>query len=889
MRWSHTALVLGFFIVQLSCSPQAPAEKNEDLLKVHVAGCAELRAGPICRPPSDGRITLWVEPGSGRPIIGPPGVESSRQIIDHGLRLDLVIPPRLDVIELRLGTASGPSVYALKIDRNRSPILRAAEAQFAAAHYAEVLHILDVDSLSPADTAWAYALRAKVGFRTHQPAALADNIRAAEAAEKAGVTSLAIEKFAAAIYLYLHAQDFSAARSILQRMRQITPDDGLAQVYVAYGEASLSLETNNLRAATNAMKVIDRWTRRFSMSARFMYGVEAMRMELFTKIGQPERALSLGLSILKREEQTTPCLRAALLANMGWVASKIERGGNKLAVDLVALMQTELSSLSDSDCESVNYLRLNLVELMLLRGKAAEAAPHLSSLSGDLRLKVWRDVALGRMALIQKHPAKALGAFERAIEQDGSLMSREVRRQAVLGQAEALAALGRTDEAAEAFAQAEALIDSQSLLVPIGGALHGFIGDRERGSRAYISFLVAQNQPAKALQVARRARARVLMRLRQQNLVAELTPAAQKSWDEALKAYRTARAELDQRTRTDRLLPADEQPAAAAARKALEADAQSALDKAYHALGDHRSPDPRPPVEGELLLAYVQGADRWFGFAATTSGVLSVPLEFGPEIKTDAQLSAALLEPFRAQITASRVLTFLPQGRTRRVDFHALPWNDGALAQSVPVQYGLDLAPIHAHRPGRRALLISDPLGDLQASREEAKIVQSASTSRLKLTVKHLTGRAATLAAVRAQLPGSQLFHFAGHGVHGGAAGWGSELRLSGETRLTVGDVLTLKSAPEVVVLSACEGGASEATGEAEALGLAQAFVVAGSRAVIAATREVDSALASRLSAALYDQDDFPANPAAALKGAITTLRAKTPSADWATFRVIVP
>ncbi|WP_044965614.1 CHAT domain-containing protein [Sorangium cellulosum] len=103
--------------------------------------------------------------------------------------------------------------------------------------------------------------------------------------------------------------------------------------------------------------------------------------------------------------------------------------------------------------------------------------------------------------------------------------------------------------------------------------------------------------------------------------------------------------------------------------------------------------------------------------------------------------------------------------------------------------------------------------------------------------------------------------------------------------RLTVADILALPRTPAQVVLSSCE------TGRAEGLGLAQAFAVAGSGAVVSSLRRIDDGVAARTMRAFYTALPLgaPDDPALALREAALRIRAEEPAADWASFRVIVP
>jgi CHAT domain-containing protein len=230
----------------------------------------------------------------------------------------------------------------------------------------------------------------------------------------------------------------------------------------------------------------------------------------------------------------------------------------------------------------------------------------------------------------------------------------------------------------------------------------------------------------------------------------------------------------------------------------------------------------------------------------------------------------------------------LPYGVLRNVDFHALPFAGDVLLATAPVVYGLDLpAPADGAEPGARALVVADPRGDLPAARREAERVTAALEAHRQWTAETLAGPAALAGALRARLGEVDLFHYAGHAVFGGPGGWDSVLPLAGSSDLTLGDILALARAPRWVVLSGCETGRSGAAAPAESLGLAQAFLAAGSASVLAAVRPVADETAAALVEGYYRAWSRATPAAQALRTAQLALRARDPQADWSSFRVV--
>jgi CHAT domain-containing protein len=71
-------------------------------------------------------------------------------------------------------------------------------------------------------------------------------------------------------------------------------------------------------------------------------------------------------------------------------------------------------------------------------------------------------------------------------------------------------------------------------------------------------------------------------------------------------------------------------------------------------------------------------------------------------------------------------------------------------------------------------------------------------------------------------------------------------------------------------------------------LGLAHAFVAAGSDAVVATVRPVDDRLAAAMSEAFYAAAPLSVGAPAAFRAAVRAVRAQRPDDDWAAFRLVV-
>ena len=108
-----------------------------------------------------------------------------------------------------------------------------------------------------------------------------------------------------------------------------------------------------------------------------------------------------------------------------------------------------------------------------------------------------------------------------------------------------------------------------------------------------------------------------------------------------------------------------------------------------------------------------------------------------------------------------------------------------------------------------RILLVSNPLGDLKnVEREAQRIVERLHRySKVKVQVTHLSGERATPMAVisRADDDGYDVFHFAGHATFDPAQPNRSGLVMAGGEILTVDAISRLTSPPRLIFFNACE------------------------------------------------------------------------------------
>jgi CHAT domain-containing protein len=295
-----------------------------------------------------------------------------------------------------------------------------------------------------------------------------------------------------------------------------------------------------------------------------------------------------------------------------------------------------------------------------------------------------------------------------------------------------------------------------------------------------------------------------------------------------------------------------------------------------------------PPPPGALLVAI---APLGRGAAILAADGRTVTARRAPELDARASadaLASAILEPLRGAIVAASRLLIVASGAYARVDVHALPFDGAPLVARAPVEYPLDIA---ALAPSSRApdavAIVGDPRSDLPSAREEASAV--ATLVGDAAVVERLDGERATRDAVARAIAAAGLFHYAGHGAFRGQDGYESALPLARASELDVPDILALAHVPSDVLLSGCDTARASAGDEPQALGVAQAFLVAGASRVVAASRAVDDASAADLMVSLYRAR--AARPdgdlAAWLRDAQLEARAAGRGDAWAAFRAL--
>ena len=904
-RLRRAALPAALAAIGAACTgPPAPSAGPSPApvaLSVAFAGCAALRTGPICELTPNRALRVYFEGPALVTLSGATGT------VIPGQGASLTV----DLAATEVVITAGDAVFRLPVESPSAPdpllteltALRKSR-QFDAAS----------SRLEAALPTAPEALRGRLlGLRARLALARGDARGAVGAFSEAlplhhaaGRVSDEVDDALAQVYVQVHRlRDFAGARRTLDDASEAARSYPEGAAGILASRARLAVETGDLRSALAALAEAEPVFVHLGAGER-LRAARQTRAEALTALGRaPEAEALLGTLRADADAAGDACGAVSYAMDLLWTRlGRLPEGPSAAGAALLSEIRTGLTDrrarCPDRTMETIALLNLALTGLRT--GDTGAAAGALAEIRRTephpgTREVLWLLDLEARTALAAGHAGEAATAFTRLRALAEAAAAPEAAWRAAVGKARSLSASGHTSEAATAYVEAEGLLSQEGLLVPLEEGRETFFGEREAGTREAVSLLVGTGRPADAAQAlssVRRARARALQAVRRADRLPTLSPEERARWESAIATYRTARAVLDGESAGDWELSAEKLEAARRDRAEREVALRRALDAALEVLtetgpgGAVGDAAPLPiPAPDELLLAWFPGANGWVAFAAKAGGS-------GESLSVRAVPMAGIdrpFAPFPGEIATAKRLRLLPYGPLNTRDLHAEPVDGAPLIVRHPVVYGLDLSPLPPSPPEAAALggvlLVADPRGDLPGARIEGDAVEAIRRPTGEPIVR-LQGEAATGPAVRAALGTASLLHWAGHGRFAGAGGWQSVLPLAGDSRLTIGDILALPRVPPLVVLSGCETARQADTAALEGVGLAQAFLVAGASAAIAATRPVQDAFAKTLSAALHQALVAGQTPDEALRSVQRSLAAQPAPPDWAAFRVLV-
>lgn len=883
-------------------------------LELEFAGCARVRPGPVCELAANRELTLWV-PGSIRPELelgsGARVRAGQFAFVESGFLIKLRAPRPAPTLRVRVGASRAELRL---VENTEPPPLQELARLWKEGSWDRVRASLDAAAgeLEGPERERIDAFRARLALRDGNNArAVLELVQSADRAHRAGLLLEAShDRFAAAYGHAVRLGDYEAARGELRRVERELAEVPETRARLSYYRGVIAKTTGDARGALLHFRRASVLARRLDNVTDELLSRQELALTLNRLIRHGE-ALAEQRAVVGRELSTPGCLHSLRWENLAWILlSQPDRDLQSQASE--ALDQAERLLAGCPDPLSRRNQALNRVELALLRGEAGEAETRLQLLERDVtgsntRLAAWQALYSGRVRLLREDLDGAQAAFERAEKLAEGAQHRDCSYLAKLGRARALARKNDA-RALAAYLEAEDAADALVRWAPFGQGNQLTALDVQDSSRELLSFLLERGEAAQAYAVAARAARRASTSSFRENRIAALGGARRQRWERAVSEYLRRRQSFERLARDDWKLSREGLSEVRLTRALELQKLEDALAEVYALLSHERAPvgpTGRALEAGEALqtaadraeLTLAAGSDGSWAFLAQ-GGVLHVErVTDSLELARIESGLPAVLELFLEQglLDAPLLQVRLPPELVA-LDVHALEVHGRPVLEHLPVAYGLEPGRASGHvvrsGAGQRLLVLGDPSSDLGWSGAEARRL----ASRLPGS-EVLIGEQVSFDSVIRALPGATLLHFAGHASSGGIDGLDGGLRLAAGRSLSLGDVFALPSVPELVVLSACSGSVSP--GRGGGLSIGQAFLAAGSRAVLGASRAVSDSLAERFMQAFYDallgsgaKATLPRDARAwaiAARAAALQVKREHPSSDWASMRLLMP
>lgn len=492
---------------------------------------------------------------------------------------------------------------------------------------------------------------------------------------------------------------------------------------------------------------------------------------------------------------------------------------------------------------------------------------------------------IGLLHLEQKQYSQAIQHFEQRL-----VLSRSLGNQADVGHT--LNLMGQIYIRQARYAQAEQVLREAA---DLWDAPQPGLSDQDRVSqRDWIAStfhllqqtLIAQNQPHTALEIAERGRARAFVEL--------LTSRSSKVDGQRLSASALSIQQIQQ-----------------------VAQQQQATLVEYSILGQHLAIWVIPPtgdikftqvdLPKQSLKDLVVESRRDMGVRGRGTIAVQPNGERSPQaLRQLYQLLIAPIAKFLPTSPEQRVV-FIPQGPLFLVPFAALQDQQGAfLVQKHTVLSAPSIQVLmltHQRQQqlpsGGLSLIVGNPVMPQIAGQQLPPLPgaeQEAIAIAQLLEAKAITGSQATERFITQQIPQAHLIHLATHGllddIPGANVPGAVALAPDGNGEITDGlltaaDIFEMRLNASLVVLSACDTGRGEITGDG-VIGLSRSLIAAGTPSVVVSLWNVPDDSTALLMTEFYKRLQQNSDKAQALRQAmLTTQKTYSDPLHWAAFTLI--
>jgi tetratricopeptide (TPR) repeat protein len=861
------------------------------------SGCRAVFSGHVCEVQKGDVVTLWVpyQPSDSWAVKPASGVDVLEQRgVLEGLSWKIRFTQRFENIEIKKNNAV---VYTLHVRMHQAPAwiektdtLR-REGLLEKAHQAMPL---EKELVQKRDHIFWHAKKGRLFLAQQQfQEALWHLKRTGALGFKEGLLSEACQALLVQVYVYVYAQeDHEKAQGVYEEFLKNCKQEPESYAVAPYYMGRLFLDTGHIREAVEAFSSSAEAARKIGFHAQWQAS-QQMLAETWSTAGRHEEASGVFESLVQEPALLkNPCVHADALTNQAWHKLLWKEAGflnpslthvHSVLEKAIALYET---SCADHEKWANAYTNKALAYVQEQHFQHAlkwlEKARETSQ-QPVWRMKIWWMDIEARVALYNKSFSYALELYQTMALFAEKLQLKDVAWRSYVGKGAVFMRMHRDAQAVEMFTQAEKVLDAHSFQLPSHEGRGHFLSDRSLSAQGKIKALLRLGFVEKALLVARKARVRSL---RGRVSYDVLTPAQSKVLEHTLYTYQKGRAALEKEVANDWQWSEQQWSAVQVQRRKQAETLEDMLEKTYAALspeGGQKTVFVTPEPQSCWVLYFAMDALNHIGFAWNAHHVWTHAF---------SDLKKPLLNPFSECLEKAQKVHFLTHGQTHRIDFHALLWKDNQpLLKNKTVVYGMDIAPSKIKKiPFKDAHVhvVSDPSGDLPHAREEGMRVYGVLKNILGHEhVKQHAGAEADYGTVLKAVSHADVLHFAGHGMFDGLEGYSSALRVAQGASVRVGDVLALKNVPAYVVLSGCETGKTDLQVWTQTMGLAQAFVLAGSHAVVASVKPVQDVVAARMMVLMYQT--MLRTQSWDLAEALREVQTTMPDQEVWKFRTIVP
>jgi hypothetical protein len=696
----------------------------------------------------------------------------------------------------------------------------------------------------------------------------------AQAAERTGVVTEQARALRSAAFQEFEARRFSQANALLSKSAELTAsvDDDQGRVMVAYYRALVWAELGQYRRALRETDeaIVVAEAGGFEAEARWLAKAQVASL---LEVGRYEDAWARLEQIADDAAEMPDFERAGLAVDRSWVlargmnAGAFERDWSRVERELESAL--ELARIAKQG-HLLQIAQTNLLYVRYLTGDYETCRALLSSMAAgrlpghvEIFVRLMRghlDRLAGRRAAAEHYRV----ALRRALAESGGAPS-DLTWRAHYGLARVL----EGDAVARHYTAAMAHLESVTRQTELTRDRARFLDDRRQLFVDAVDALVAAGRSDLALVTADRSRALAFRSLYDRVALDALDESTRLEWRRTLDRYQAARATFERRAREAELLGADERERFVAETRRQRAALEATFSDAFAAIEQRLIPSPAEldrivaalgPDDG-LLVPWTDGArPLWFGLTRAGARVFdsrpTAPWWNGAGIVYVATMGAA--DPWSVLGTRAEARAWLERLPVAFIPYPSLLVSPRVASDAPPV-------------------VVADATATLPGARSEGAMV----AERLGDAVL-LTDEAATRDGVLDAIADTRHFHFAGHGTLNAEDPWSVHLVLAKQQRLTVEDLFATRPRATTVVLSGCATGVAARIGRTFRIGLADAFLASGARAVVATTRDVVDGTARA-----FVERFYAAGGATVPVRALRTAALQASGDDWASFFVV--